>query len=63
MVRACKKGIVTHHIEGCSFPNWTGTDRPRFFEFRDGRLVLATHPQVTGGEELKHVLIWKKESR
>jgi len=58
-----KKGIVTHHIQGCSFPNMTGTDQKRFFEFRDGRLLLATPPMVTGGKERKHVLVWKKESR
>jgi Lipocalin-like domain len=58
-----KKGIVTHHLEGCSFPNWTGTDQPRFFEFRDERLHLATPPLMTNGKALKHVLIWKKESR
>jgi hypothetical protein len=58
-----KKGIVTHHVQGCSFPNMTGTDQERFFDFRDGHLRLATPPLLGGGKERKHVLVWKKESR
>ncbi len=31
---------VTHHIEGCTLPAWTGTDQTRQFEFAGNRLIL-----------------------
>lgn len=38
-----EKGVVVHRVEGCSFPNWIGTEQVRHFRF-DGanRLILET---------------------
>jgi hypothetical protein len=33
--------IVTHHIEGCSFPNWIGQNQIRSFRFEGDRLILG----------------------
>ena len=43
-----EKGIVTHHIEGCKFPNWIGTDQERNFKFFGDKLVLTATIPVKG---------------
>ena len=49
-------GIVTHHVEGATFPNWIGTDLVRQFRFGDGTLTLSlTRPDGT-----VHELVWQK---
>jgi len=55
-----KKGTVTHHVEGSSFPNWVGTDQRRFFEFYGNRLTLSTPPAPFGGEHVTALLVWER---
>jgi hypothetical protein len=55
-----KAGVVTHRLRGSSFPNWTGGDQHRLFEFKDGRLILATPPINVGGKEVASVLTWER---
>jgi Lipocalin-like domain len=31
---------LTFHIEGCSFPNWTGTDQKRSFTLGEDELAV-----------------------
>lgn len=52
--------IVTHHITGCSFPNWVGSDQTRFFAFSGDRLTLSTPPILLGGSTLTGVLVWER---
>lgn len=46
-----EKGIVTHHLEACRFPNWEGTDQVRYFELSGDRLVLSTPPTFQHKEQ------------
>ena len=39
-----KAGVVVHHVEGASFPNWIGTDQRREFTLSGRRLTLRTPP-------------------
>jgi hypothetical protein len=32
--------VITHHIEGASFPNLVGTNQVRHYRFEDSRLIL-----------------------
>ena len=47
---------VVHQIKISSFPNWTGQNQIRKFEFIDDKLILSTD---TIGSS-KHKLIWQK---
>jgi hypothetical protein len=51
-----EKGIVVHRVEGCSFPNWIGTEQVRHFRF-DGadRLILET-PSPSGDT----TVVWRR---
>lgn len=43
---------VTHHIEACTLPAWTGTDQKRQMEFAGTRLVLRFGPNKLVWERL-----------
>ena len=47
---------VIHQIEISSFPNWVGQNQIRFYEFREGNLILST--DFIGSS--RHSLIWEK---
>ena len=49
---------VTHHITGCSFPNWVGQDQKRFFEFSGSRLILSTPLFLAGGDRVTGMIVW-----
>jgi len=34
--------LVIHHIKACSFPYWVGQDQRRYYEFKEGILILKT---------------------
>jgi lipocalin-like protein len=51
---------VTHHVQGCSYPNWIGNDLVRYYKFDDGRLVLSTPSLVSRGESLEFVMTWER---
>jgi len=55
-----EEGTVTHHVEGCSFPNWVGTAQRRFFEFSGNRLMLSSAPIPMGGEQVTATLTWER---
>lgn len=42
---------VTHHIEGCRFPNWEGTDQVRYYEISEDQLRIKAPPIKGGGVE------------
>lgn len=56
-------GTVTHHVTGCTFPNWIGSDQTRFFALSGHRLTLSTPPILAGGSTMVGVLIWERISR
>jgi len=55
-----KNKTVTHHIEGCTFPNWVGVDQKRFFELSGEQLVLRTPTLVIRGGEAVGEIVWKR---
>jgi len=50
-----KPNQVVHQIKISSFPNWTGQNQIRKFEFKDDKLILSTD---TIGSS-KHKLVWQ----
>ena len=53
-------GMVSHHIEGGSFPNWTGTTQKRFYKLEGKRLSLSTPPIPIDGKQARVFLIWER---
>jgi|SRR6516164_5778458 hypothetical protein len=51
---------VIHHVEISLFPNWSGTDQERFFEFSGDQLALRTPPMMIEGAERTAHLIWQR---
>lgn len=53
--------IVTHHVEGSLFPNWTGQSLQRYFEFQGkNTLILRTTPLQIFTPGAVGVLVWNK---
>lgn len=48
--------VVIHHLVTCSFPNWVGQDQKRFYEFKNGQLILST--PLIGSE--RYELTWQR---
>lgn len=57
-------GTVSHHLEEAMFPNWSGTEQKRFYEFSDGgdRLTLKTPPIDFGDSKMVWTVRWARES-
>jgi hypothetical protein len=56
-------GKVIHHIELSLFPNWSGVDQERFFEFSGDLLTLRTPPVMIEGVEQTAQLVWQRAKR
>ena len=54
-----RAATVTHHLKGCTFPNWTGSGQVRHFTFENGLLILSTPPIVEDSVAKTHRLIWR----
>ncbi len=54
---------VVHHIEASWFPNWSGGDLRRFYQFDGRRLILTgSTPQVFQGQERTAIIVWVRVS-
>lgn len=51
-------GTVTHHVEGCSYPAWIGTDQVRFYQWQGNQLTLRAEGR--GGAPVTGVLLWER---
>lgn len=51
---------VIHCLEGCSFPNWEGTELSRHYAVEDDLLTLTTAPMRVGGADVTGVLVWRR---
>jgi hypothetical protein len=51
---------VVHHIEVSLFPNWSGLDQRRFYQFEGRRLTLSSPPQLFQGQERSARLVWER---
>ena len=50
------QGVITHHVAGAWYPNWTGMDQPRRFAFIDDRLFLEA--EVADGDLVR--IEWRR---
>lgn len=55
-----KNSTVTHHIEGCTFPNWVGVDQKRFFELAGDELILRTPTLFIRGGDAVGEIVWRR---
>jgi hypothetical protein len=55
-----KRDRVIHHIEVSSYPNWTGLDQERIFEFVGDRLELQSLPILFRGKQQTAHLFWQR---
>jgi hypothetical protein len=55
-----KLGKIIHHVKLSLFPNWSGGDQERYFEFAGDRLTLRTPPTTVGGVERTAILTWQR---
>ncbi len=55
-----KNKTVTHHIEGCTFPNWVGVDQKRFFELSGDQLILRTPALTIRGGDAVGEIVWRR---
>jgi Lipocalin-like domain len=51
---------VVHHLKGCLFPNWIGTDFKRFYRFENDLLVLETAPLLFNARTCVATLKWRR---
>ncbi len=51
---------VTHHIEGCSYPNWSNTVAVRPYELHHDQLILRTSPSVSEGVTWVNEMAWRR---
>jgi len=51
---------IVHHVELSLFPNWTGGDQERFFEFSGDQLILRTPPLALGGAPRTLRIVWQR---
>jgi lipocalin-like protein len=51
-------GMLTFHIERCSYPNWTGTDQPRVVTSLTADELKYTNPSASIGGTAE--LAWKR---
>lgn len=56
------RGIVTHHLAVCRFPNWEGGAQQRHAVLTDDRLLLSTPPMTARGTEWIYTLTWQRKS-
>ena len=55
-----RDGKIIHHIAVSFFPNWTGVEQERLFEFSGRRLSLSTPPFLADGVRQTAHLIWER---
>lgn len=56
-------GEVTHRIDGCSFPNWSGTVQVRPFTCDGKTLVLRTPPGQIDGVTVVNEMSWIRDGQ
>lgn len=52
--------IVIHRVIGALFPNWSGTEQRRNFEFRGDQLILSTGLASYNGKPVTARLVWQR---
>ena len=55
-------GVVTHHVEGSAFPNYTGIDRVWTATLRGPRLTLETARDPGDSPDASYRVVWEQAS-
>jgi hypothetical protein len=55
-------GTVTHVLEGCSFPDWIGTQQVRHYKFEGDHLQLTAAGVNADGRPETRVILWQRVS-
>jgi hypothetical protein len=55
-----RAGVITHHVSGSMFPNWTGSEQRRQIEIDGDRLILSTPPIQFLGRQRVQRFTWKR---
>lgn len=56
-----ENGTVTHHLSGCTYPGWIGTDQVRAYTFDGDRLTLTAKTTDERGDQVTRVLVWERQ--
>ena len=56
-----ERGVVTHHVRGALFPNWSSGDQMRHFRVEGRRLTTTTPRMRLRGEDVENVLVWERD--
>jgi hypothetical protein len=54
-----QKKQVTHNIEFCSLPNWSGTTQTRMFDLQGDHLILR-NKLIVEGKAVEDRLVWER---
>ncbi len=55
-----REAVVVHRLEGCTFPNWIGSEQRRLYEFAGNRLTLTTPRIRMRDAEAVGTLVWER---
>jgi hypothetical protein len=53
-------GTVIHHVVGCTYPNWIGSDQTRYFVISGKQLTLTAPPLSMRGAMATGILVWER---
>jgi hypothetical protein len=55
-----RESLIVHHLAGCTFPNWVGSEQQRRYEFDGNRLTLTTPPILMHDALAVGTLVWER---
>lgn len=53
-------GVLQHHIQGCLFPNWSGTTEIRYAKINGNQLTLTTPPTQVKESTISVDALWQR---
>jgi hypothetical protein len=53
-------GDIVHHVDSCSYPNWSQTVAIRPFELHGEQLILRTPPTASHGTTWVNEMAWQR---
>ena len=52
--------VVTHHVIGSLFPNWSGRDQRRRYAIKGDELELSSRPFIAQGKQVTAHVLWRR---
>ncbi len=56
-----RERVVTHRVDGASYPNYVGSEQRRHYTLAGQRLTLRTPPRGAPGASFTLQLVWERE--